>query len=129
MIDAPGRMWGMLLYHLVAVPSLWYAPIFAWLLFISAWARRTPLLWAVLPPLGVIIFERLVFHTSFVAGILGRRLSGGTEAVASGSGLLLNGMHMPLGHYLASPGRWLGLAVAAVLLAATVRVRRYREPI
>jgi hypothetical protein len=35
-------MWVGLLYHLVTVHiALWYAPIYAWLLLVSAWARRT----------------------------------------------------------------------------------------
>ena len=37
-------------YHLVTVHMLWYAPLYCWLLLISAWSRRTPFLWAVLPP-------------------------------------------------------------------------------
>ena len=39
----------MLLYHLVTVHMLWYAPIYAWLLLVSAWARRAAVLWAALP--------------------------------------------------------------------------------
>jgi ABC-2 type transport system permease protein len=31
--------------------------------------------------------------------------------------------------YLATPGLWLGLLLAAAFLAAAVRLRRYREPI
>ena len=30
----------VLLYHLLTVHGLWYAPIFGWLLMVSAWARR-----------------------------------------------------------------------------------------
>ena len=46
-------MWLMLLYHLVTVHAIWYAPIFAWLLLVSAWARRAPFLWASVPLLAV----------------------------------------------------------------------------
>ncbi len=38
----------MLLYHLLAVHGLWYAPIYGWLLLVSGWARRAPFLWACL---------------------------------------------------------------------------------
>jgi hypothetical protein len=31
--------------------------------------------------------------------------------------------------YLSSPGLWLGLIVAAVFLAAAIRLRRYRGPL
>jgi hypothetical protein len=33
------------------------------------------------------------------------------------------------GRFLASPGLWAGLAVAAALLAAAARVRRARDPV
>ena len=32
-------------------------------------------------------------------------------------------------HFFSAPGLWIGLALAAVFLAAAVRLRRYREPI
>ena len=53
----------VLLYSL-AVISLWYAPFYAWLLLVSAWARRTTFLWAVLPPLAIALVEWITFHTS-----------------------------------------------------------------
>jgi hypothetical protein len=31
--------------------------------------------------------------------------------------------------FFSEPGLWIGLAIAAVFLAATVRIRRYRGPI
>jgi hypothetical protein len=37
--------------------------------------------------------------------------------------------HFMPGSFLSSPGLWIGLAIAAVFLAAAVRLRRYREPI
>src|SRR6266480_5439910 len=39
----------ILLYGLVTL-ALWHAPIYAWLLLVSGWARRATFLWAVLPP-------------------------------------------------------------------------------
>jgi ABC-2 type transport system permease protein len=32
--------WLGLLYHLVAIHSLWYSPFFAWMLLVSAWAEQ-----------------------------------------------------------------------------------------
>ena len=45
----------MLLYHLFAVHSLWYAPLYGWLLLVSAWARRAAILWAFVPPLALVL--------------------------------------------------------------------------
>ncbi len=39
----------MLLYHIVTVHGLWYAPFYGWFLLVSAWAPRAPFIWAFLP--------------------------------------------------------------------------------
>ncbi len=121
----------MLLYHLVAIHGLWYAPIYGWLLLVSGWARRAAFLWAALPLLAIGIVEKIAFNTSHFGAMLGYRLSGGPEGAAFTAG----GMSMdPLtqihpGQFLISPGLWIGLAIAAAFLAAAVRLRRYREPV
>jgi ABC-2 type transport system permease protein len=121
----------MLLYHLVTVHMLWYAPLYAWLLLISAWARRAPFLWAVLPPFAIAIFEKIAFHSSHFVAFLEYRVSGGREAVNNmqGNFPLDPAMHLTPGMFLATPGLWLGLIFAAIFLAAAARIRRYREPI
>jgi ABC-2 type transport system permease protein len=121
----------MLLYHLVTVHMLWYAPIYAWLLLISAWARRAPILWAVLPPIAIGIFEKIAFRSSHFAALIVNRFSGGREAIDSmqGNSPLDPHMHMTPGTFLASPGLWTGLALAAVFLFAAARLRRQRGPI
>ncbi len=126
----------MLLYHLVTVHILWYAPLYAWLLLVSAWARRAPLLWAFLPPLIVSLFEKLAFHTSYVSGLLLGRLGMGSGAggqgadVATGPGaaLMPSPQFMP-DRFFFLPGLWLGLLVAAGFIALAVQLRHRREPI
>jgi ABC-2 type transport system permease protein len=121
----------MLLYHLVTVHALWHAPIYGWLLLVSGWARRAAILWAVLPVLGVLAIEKIVFGTSHFADLLIYRLAGGSEAMAMVTGRMPidPGTHLTPGHFLASPGLWLGLLVTAGFLLAAARVRRYRGPI
>jgi ABC-2 type transport system permease protein len=121
----------MLLYHLVTIHMLWYAPLYAWLLLTSAWARRAPFLWAVLPPFAIGAFEKIAFHSSHFAAFLQDRVGGGNEAADNmqGNFPLDPGMHVTPGIFLATPGLWLGLIAAAIFLAAAVRLRRYREPI
>ena len=121
----------MLLYHLVTVHMLWYAPLYAWLLLISAWARRAPFLWAVLPPFAIAIFEKIAFHSSHFGAFLEYRFSGGREAVNNMQGdfPVHPGMHLTPGTFLATPGLWVGLAFAAIFLVAAARLRRYRTPI
>ena len=119
-----------LLFHLVAIHSLWYAPIYCWLLLVSGWARRAPFLWAVLPPIAIEVVEKIAFNTSHFAAMLGNRFGGGESAgFTEGRMAMAPLAHLGLGSFFISPGLWIGLAVAAAFLAVAVRLRRYREPI
>src|SRR5688500_19851891 len=60
------RLMAILLYVLVT-STLWEAPLFAWLLLVSGWARRATFLWAVLPWLALMAIEKLAFDTAFFA--------------------------------------------------------------
>lgn len=119
-----------LLYHLVAVHGLYYAPIFCWLLLVSAWARRLPFLWATLPVLAIVIFERVVSNTSRFASALGSRISGGSDSPGmSDMGSTASLSHIHLSAFLGDPGLWAGLVASAVFLALAMYVRRNRDPI
>jgi ABC-2 type transport system permease protein len=122
----------MLLYHLVAIHALWYAPIWGWLLLVSSWARRAPFLWAFLPPLAIGVVEKIAFNTSHFAALLAYRMMGAPEEDASftAGGMSMDSLaHVNPGQFLISPGLWMGLIFAAAFLAAAVRLRRYRGPI
>lgn len=124
-------MWLMLLYHLVTVHAIWYAPIFAWVLLVSAWARRAPFLWASVPLLAVGIVEKIAFNTSYFGELLLNRIGGGPESSSfTSSAIAMDGMTtITPWAYLISPGLWIGLAFTAVCLAGAVRLRRLRGPI
>ena len=126
---SPFQMSLMLLYHLVTVHALWQAPIYGWLLMVSAWARRAAFLWATVPLLAIGIAEKMAFGTSHFGGMIGNRFAGGPEAIPMSDSFPTNpAMHLTPGHFLMSAGLWLGLAVTAAFLAAAVRLRRYRDP-
>ncbi len=120
----------LLLYHMVTVHGLWYAPFYAWFLLVSAFARRAPFLWAVLPPLAIGIVERLAFNSSHFGHMLMDRLGGGAEVMTPVGGMPMDpGIHLTPGTFLVSPGLWVGFAIAAAFLTATVRLRRSQGPI
>jgi ABC-2 type transport system permease protein len=137
----PATWWGevrffqglLIMFYGLTVHTLWFAPIYGWLLLISAWARRSPILWAVLPPLAVAAVERIVFSTSSFMHMLGYRVTGAmVEAFAlkpTGGGDINRLSQLDPAKFLSAPGLWVGLALAAVFLAAAVRLRRNREPI
>ena len=121
----------LLAYHLVTVHFLWYAPNYAFLLLISAWAKRAPVLWAALPLFAITIFEKMAFHTSYLLDYLEYRVgAGGREGMSTAqNGLPMDpAMHITPGVFLATPGLWFGLMMAAVFLFAAARLRRYRQP-
>jgi len=121
----------MLLYHILTVHGLWYAPLYGWLLLVSAWAPRAPFIWAFLPPFVIWGVEKIAFRTSHFLGMLQYRLTGPeppTTAARSGNMMEVISALTPL-QFFSTPGLWIGLAVAAIFLAASVRLRRYREPI
>jgi ABC-2 type transport system permease protein len=120
----------MLLYHILTVHGLWYAPLYGWLLLVSAWAPRAPFLYAFLPPFVIWGVEKIAFRTSYFLGMLQYRLSGPEPSTTARSGNMMEIISAltPL-QFFSTPGLWVGLAVAAIFLAAAVRLRRYREPI
>jgi ABC-2 type transport system permease protein len=119
----------ILLYGLIVI-ALWHAPIYGWALLVSGWVRRATFLWAVLPLLGIAFFEKITFNTSHFAAMLGNRLMGfAPEAFdfQPHHGLAIDSLTP--GRYLSTPDLWIGLAFAAVFIAAAVRLRRYRGPL
>jgi len=125
------EMWLMLLYHMVTAHILWYAPIYGWLLFVSAWARRAPWLWAILPPLAVGVVERIAFGSSVLGDLLSNRFSGGPGGMGftAASRTMDPLMQMTPGTFLASAGLWVGLVVAAGFVGGAVWLRRRRGPV
>jgi ABC-2 type transport system permease protein len=126
---SPIRMWTELFIHLMAGHSLYYAPVFAWLLLVSAWARRAAFLWATLPLFAIAGLEKIAFNTAYFANMLGNRIAGGSgNDSAQGSSAMHSALHIDLARFIVSPGLWIGLAFAEGFLALAVRLRRMRGP-
>jgi ABC-2 type transport system permease protein len=117
----------------VTVHVLWFAPIFAWLLLISAWSRRSPILWAAVPPVAILIIEHIL-NLSLFRSLLQYRLIGAmSEAYVARptptKGAAIDRIaQLDPGRFLSTPGLWFGLLFAVAFLAAAIRLRRNREP-
>jgi ABC-2 type transport system permease protein len=119
----------VLLYHLLTVHGLWYAPFYGWLLMVSAWAPRSPFIWAFLPPFVISGVEKIAFNTSHFLMLLQERLVGSGDAMEPQSAPKDFMATLIPHHFFSRPGLWIGLALAAVFLAAAVRLRRYQGPV
>jgi ABC-2 type transport system permease protein len=125
------RMSVILIYGLVTL-ALWHAPIYGWLLMVSAWARRAPFLWAMLPPLALCIGEKIAFDSFSLWSILVNRMAGWFPAGFNSFGQ--NGFpdqfnELAPMQFLAEPALWIGLALTAVFLGTAIRLRRLRGPL
>jgi ABC-2 type transport system permease protein len=123
-----------LAYFIVAL-TLWYAPVYCWLLFISAWAKRGTFAWAIVPPLAIVAIEQIAWNGSFFTELIKTRLVGvfarafseqhsSTLDAASDGSIVPDPVKL-----LTSPELWLGLAIAVALLIATIKLRSKRDPI
>ena len=129
--------------HMVITLAIWYAPVYAWLLLVSAWAQRSPLAWAVVPWIAITAIEQLMFRTSYMAKWLRDRFFGGFDAAFStrepladlAQKMQQNGATNVHGaeytpdvmRFLSNPETWLGIAIAVALIAATIWLRRRQE--
>ncbi|HEU4624966.1 MAG TPA: hypothetical protein VFS52_09405 [Steroidobacteraceae bacterium] len=127
------RLNGIVLVY-IFVLALWYAPVAAYQLLISAWAKGSALVWTVLPPLILVLGERFIFGTHYIGGALRDRFginlagiaaSGRAMRAAVGGRRLFDGIDV-IG-LLTTPAMWIGIAVAAGLLFGAIRIRRYRD--
>jgi ABC-2 type transport system permease protein len=123
---------------LLVLGVLWYAPVVAAVMLVSAWARRSPFLWATLPPLLAPILERIALGTHHIWDYYNYRTWGiwktlvdgyrfriiTHEGVAPVSTLLSD---LQFRAAFTSAGLWLGVLTAAGILYVAVRIRRYRD--
>ena len=124
----------------VVLAVLWYAPIAAASLLISAWLRR-PMLWALLVPIVAPILERVALGTHYIAAFEKYRIGGiwyivqlGHEKMFAGGGdwhdlkpvgAVLGAFN--IGGAFASVDLWLGVIAAIAMAYGAARIRRYHD--
>lgn len=148
---SPGRMiwdavplldtWLAMTSVLLAMP-IWMAPLLGWFLFVSAWAKRGPLLRATLPLAVLPLVEYIVFRSTHLGEAILSRLSvvdmplssriahGGLDDHEMRSMLTENLSlvdWLDYSYFLASPAVWLGLLIFSAFALASVYMRRYRD--
>jgi ABC-2 type transport system permease protein len=148
-----GHLWSPALWagsllviaYVLVASALWFLPLLGWTLLVSAWAPRSPLMYASLPPLGVGLAEYIVFHSHHALSVIGERVgnlalfahafSGRSKATGFGFAIDQDHMNIPRslvetmrpGQFFGSPEVWLGVVVGAAFVAAAIWVRRSRD--
>jgi ABC-2 type transport system permease protein len=132
------KVQALMLYGLI-VAILWYLPFTAFLLLVSAWARRNVFLWATLPPVIALLVERIAFGTHYIGGLLEYRswtgfwaaVLGPVDPEDVGHGRIVSLAELfdnvPMSRAVLNIDLWLGVAAAAVFVFAAIRIRRYRD--
>ena len=126
------------LFLVLALSVLWYAPWGAYLLAISAWAKRSPFLWATLPLVLAPILEHMVLGTRYLWDFLRYRNVGIWAKLGIGhGGYIITHDHVrPFGVLLddldfrgafTDVDLWLGVAVAVALVYLAIRIRARRD--
>jgi hypothetical protein len=106
---------------------------------ISAWAKRAVMLWSVLPPLAVIVAERLFIGTHVCLSAIDDRMTGYPSRAFSVDAEWARSWSRdqpfvppsmwrtldPQG-FLSSPATWIGALVGCALIAAAIQLRARR---
>lgn len=124
------------LYITYVIQSLWAAPFIGWLLLVSSWTKRKPIIVAFVP-IGVITFmEAYNNRTSVFIDAVRERAVGWVAPIDFdtgrhlGDGNLISAQEVIYGkaHTLVSlPDFWYGLAIAGIMVAGAIYIRRYRD--
>lgn len=134
--------WAAVLIFLLAIP-IWMSPLLGWLIFISAWAKRGPLLRAVMPIAILPFLEYIIFKSWHLGLAIVKRLGPETmpivdifelaeqfdednlhDVLAENVSLL---SMLDLGKFLTSIEVWGGLVVCGLFLTGSIYIRRYRD--
>lgn len=129
-VDLP-FLWLALLFGLPFM-ALWNAPLFAWILLMSAWSRRMAFLWAAAPFAAMLMVEHLALHHTPAHWMLERRIAGGVlqpySANGEGAVWIERLSDLDPARIYALPQLWGGVLLAALFLYAAIRIRRARTP-
>ena len=66
----------LFLCYAFLVQSLWYLPLIGWIMLASAWSRRAPFIWVVLPPVALVLLEQMILRSRHLATLFGERIVG-----------------------------------------------------
>jgi ABC-2 type transport system permease protein len=131
--------------YVIVTTAIWYLPIAAYLLVVSAWAKRAVMLWSIMPPIALVLAERWFLGSHMIAEQIGERLAGYARAAFHDPGCCSwvtnvvdnDTARTPpsiwgffnVGGFVSSPETWIGVAVGVALIACAIQLRTRRTEI
>ena len=115
----------LVLYHMFTVHALWYAPLFGWMFIVSAWAKRAPFVWALVPAFLLVFVERMILGTSKLGAFLTRHMTISPDAIVRQGTMPIDPhTHLTPLAFVSDPGLWVGLSLTALLVGLAIQLRR-----
>jgi ABC-2 type transport system permease protein len=112
----------------VFVLALWFAPVAAYQLLVSVTVPRVVFVWTLLPPIALVIGQKLFFDSWSLRDLLLLRLAAGPNTFPGGNetvdGMIEAVNALPM---LGRTDLWIGVAIAVALVFLTIRIRRHRS--
>jgi len=127
--------------YVILTMAIWYLPVSGWCLMVSAYVKRAPMLWSVLPLLGAYLIERFFLGTHYIAQVIGGRLAGYAQVAFHGSShgspaawdaqeaANAAWQFMDIRGFFGSPATWVGLGLGVAMVAAAIQMRMRRSDI
>lgn len=116
--------------------TLWVLPVLAWVLFVSAYAARLPIMWALLPPAIIAAIEGILFETTTFLRWISIQMGGwqayayedlnpDIDGPADFLALVFGGLQWEaLTYTLTSMQFWVGLVIAGGFLYGAIELRK-----
>jgi len=134
----------LFLSYAFLVQSLWYLPLIGWVMLASAWSRRAPFIWVVLPPVALILLEQMILRSQHLVTLIAERMVGVFPLAFRIEDSQVRAMQDNFANQelsdipqitdlidptplLTSIDLWLGFAVAGLFIGAAIWLRRYRD--
>jgi len=133
-IWASSNLFGVIFnsFFAIVTASLWLAPLWAWLMFASSWAKKVAFLWGTLPIFMIVVAEGWIFQTTRFIEIVGDRIANGFVILNSNMHYMVGGdmFEIDVQRWYEVFGNiefWVGLIVSGIFLAGAIYTRRYRD--
>lgn len=113
-------------FAFLILTGIWVTPFCAWLTLASAVSKSSPFLWALLPPIGIVMIEELFFRESILFSLVSQYVSILINATDHND---LFGVFNQAANLFSSPQLYIGFVLSAAMLSCAIWLRNNRYEI